>query len=392
MKMVTSRIVLTLVLALWVEACTSDNTRTEPGTSSGADASAPQSAPQITGCNTFSASDCAYTDVGCALGVSALDIQLEDSANVCSIIVHVECGDDNCVSSVREIDSLPSPPMDDAGVTPIPVDDGDLGGPCEMDSDCGGSLICLTAMGTDWVGGGPSSGYCTLPCASDATVCSAFPGAACVTGLTADEAYCFEGCTKGESTSATKCHSRADVACLQVSSTSTACLPTCGSDGECPVGRYCDLFLGVCVDQEPAGDPLGMPCDPNAAVDPCAGFCVDFGNGYAVCSGLCTVGLGIPSCGFDADTPGSPICLPLLGETDSVGDGGLCLQQCDCNDECLSSLAVCESWDDTELQATLGAQGLCSPPSGDGGAAGLVCSSDQDGGMTTPIADAGDGG
>lgn len=392
MKMVTSRIVLMLLVAGWVGACTSDNTTTEPGASSGPDASTQSTTtPQITGCNTFSANDCDYTDVGCALGVDALDIQLEDSDNLCSIIVHIECGDDNCVSSVREIDSLPLPPMDDAGVTPIPVDDGDLGGPCETDSDCGGSLICLPAMGIDWVGGGPSSGYCTLPCANDATVCSAFPGAACVTGLTEDEAYCFEGCAKGESTSATKCHGRADVACLQVSSTSTACLPTCGSDSECPVGRYCDLFLGACVDQAPAGDPLGTACDPNATVDPCAGFCVDFGNGYAVCSGLCTVGLGIPSCGFDADTPGSPVCLALLGESDSVGDGGLCLQQCNCNDECLNSDATCESWDDAELQATLGAEGLCSPPS-DGGATGLVCSSDQDGGTTTPITDAGDGG
>jgi hypothetical protein len=158
-----------------------------------------------------------------------------------------------------------------------------------------------------------------------------------------------------------------------VGATFAACLPTCGSDSQCPDGRFCDIVSGVCVDDEPQGDPVGTPCDLDGA-NTCQGFCDDFG-GYGLCTGFCTVGLDAPGCGVDpADgvNPGDPFCLPVFSQTDAAGDTGLCIQRCDCNDNCLDSQALCLSWGSADAVDAFSSEGVCARTTADAGA-GLTC-------------------
>jgi hypothetical protein len=243
-----------------------------------------------------------------------------------------------------------------AGVGGAPPVVQPIGTPCSADADCGDGLICLEPDGSDWFSGGPSDGYCTLNCAADSTVCDAV-NALCVAGQAVDEAYCFESCVRGGGFE--KCHARPDTACLEVAAGSAACLPSCGSDSQCPVGEFCDLLNGVCVTTQRVGDPIGTPC--SVANDTCEGYCQDFGNGLVMCTALCTVGLEYPACGVDpADaTSGDPVCLPVFADTDGVGDTGACIQRCDCNDQCLHPATVCMPFDDPTSEQAFSALGLC---------------------------------
>lgn len=369
-----------LLGSLWAAGCGSDSEKTLGGDAE---------TPRVTECNSFTYAGCSYDDVGCDANTESFEDRFEDRANNCSVTVRVECNARGCIDTVATIPGLSN---GDGGNTTPPVTAGEspFGAPCEADADCPDGLTCLAADGTDWLGGGPSNGYCTASCASDPTVCAQFPNSVCVVGASDSEAYCFETCVRGPGTGLfdVKCHGRADTACLQVGATVSACMPTCGADNQCPDGLFCDIANGICVEDQPQGDPVGTACDPNATENTCAGFCMDFGDGFAICSGVCTVGLDAPSCGLNPATdeivPGSPICLPLLGETDAVGDTGLCLQRCDCNDNCLTGAASCEPFTTADVMEALSAQGLCLPSSPD--SEGLVCG---DGGTVEPITDAG---
>jgi len=374
----------------WVAACGDDDHVVRGGVDGSADA-AP---PTIVACNTIEYRGCTFEDVGCAANVLAFDVDLEQTANACGLHAHIECDADGCVESVDILADVP--PGGDGGITP----GGNLallGAACASDMDCGTGMTCLAPDGASWYAGGPSNGYCTISCVEDATVCAQRPGAVCVGGGSADEAFCFEGCVLGGDPNG-KCGNRVDVACLLVGQTAalqpiSACLPTCGSDNQCPAGRFCDLLSGVCVDDAPVGDPIGTLCDPMAAVDPCAGFCMDFGGGIAMCSGLCTVGLDAPGCGINPATeditPGAPVCLPLFSATDTVGDTGLCIQRCDCNDHCLHPNTACEGFNDTVLSDAFSSEGICFFQPAEGGVAGLSCEL-ADGGPV-PMSDAGPG-
>ncbi len=365
----------------WVAACDSDD-----GGSMGAGGAGPDGgAVTITACNTIEHEGCTYEEVGCAANVVEFTATLEDSVNLCTLTVDVTCNDQGCVDSAvaRPTTTLPQPDGGNVipGITTLP-----FGDPCDTDRDCADGMICLSPIGTGWFGGGPSGGYCTVSCANDAAVCSQYTNAICVEGSSPTEAFCFEGCTRGQ---VAKCDGRVDVACFGFA-VGAACLPTCGTDSQCPEGRFCDLVSGVCVDEQPQGDPIGTPCELGGA-NTCAGFCDDFG-GYGLCTGFCTVGLDAPGCGIDpADgvNTGDPFCLPLFSQTDAAGDTGECIQRCDCNGNCFDSQALCLSWGSAEAVDLFSSEGVCARTSEDAGA-GLVCAvGPQPDGGPGPQVDAG---
>jgi hypothetical protein len=280
-----------------------------------------------------------------------------------------------------------------------PSDAAPFGAFCDSDAECEDGLTCLTAEGSEWLGGGPAGGYCSLSCAQDPTICQQkYPNSMCITG-SGGEKFCFEACQHGDSLfGGEKCHSRVNSACYYLSSTSaaSACLPSCGYDDECPAGRYCDLALGVCVDEQPAGLPIGTKCDPDSAENPCTGFCIELRTGQGVCSGSCTYGApgacGVPP---DENPVGSGICLPLYDlANDGVGDTGLCVQRCNTADDCLSPGSICSEFNDTATEEAYQAKGLCVPglAVGDGGTDSGSTPADaaSDSGASAP--DAADGG
>jgi hypothetical protein len=361
----------------WVAACDSDN-----GPTTGTGGTGPDGGlVTITGCNSIEHEGCSYNNVGCDDNVVGFTATLEDSVNLCEVTVAVECTE-GCISSAVVQPGGAGPGPDGGNVIPPGVTTLPFGDPCDTDADCADGMSCLSPTGTDWFGGGPSFGYCTVPCAEDPAVCAQYTNAICVQGSSAAEAYCFEGCSRGP---VAKCDGRVDVACFQVGAANAACLPTCGSDSQCPDGRFCDIVSGVCVDDEPQGDPVGTPCDLNGE-NTCQGFCDDFG-GYGLCTGFCTVGLDSPGCGIDpADgvNPGDPFCLPVFSQTDAAGDTGLCIQRCDCNGQCLDSESMCLAWGSADAVELFSSEGICARTVMDAGA-GLVCEGEvpPDGGMSS---------
>jgi hypothetical protein len=181
--------------------------------------------------------------------------------------------------------------------------------------------------------------------------------------MDATEAYCFEACVRGSQLTA-KCQGRAEAACVELDVGVAACLPSCGSDDQCPAGRYCDVLGGACVDTQFTGDPTGAACDLMATTNTCQGGCLDVGGGVGMCSGYCSLGLDYPACGSDptaANAAGEPVCFPLFGDTDGVNDLGACVQLCDSSPDCLHPGMYCEPFADLETQTAFRAQGFCNP-------------------------------
>jgi hypothetical protein len=236
---------------------------------------------------------------------------------------------------------------------------GGIGDRCEANGDCNSGL-CLPADDTEdtLTVGTPPGGLCTAPCETDddcpeaSTFCVPF---------TLDAAYCVPSCLLGTPfEDENKCFSRPEMSCQVLTdesgipcdstrdcpeplycfegecSVAALCLPRCNSNADCPEGRFCDLGLGECVTEERDGRALGEPCDPEAAVDPCRGLCVDLtGNGDGECVEFCT--LGAPSgCGFEDATNAPVVCAGGFDVGEPIGDldDGFCAQVCACNDEC----------------------------------------------------------
>jgi hypothetical protein len=175
-------------------------------------------------------------------------------------------------------------------------------------------------------------------------VCDAYD-AICVSGTDATEAYYLRKCLVHslQETQEDKCHGRVDVSCQRVASDLSVCRPSCGSDSQCPAGRYCNVALGVCVDDPPLGDPIGAPCDPDGP-NTCAGYCFSPVDGWAFCSGVCTLGAGIPGCGLDPEDPtppGSAYCETAI--LDPPGDTGICVPRCNCDGDCPQANEECWS-------------------------------------------------
>ena len=268
-----------------------------------------------------------------------------------------------------------------------------LGAECASDADCGTGLKCALPGSNDFGSGGPGGGYCTTTCtqASDCTVIAS--GAQCV-AVGGGKSLCLSGC---DPTTGSECRGRYDSLCLPQQTaggaSTVACTPKCLTDHDC-AGRKCDARTGLCMASPTTGLPVGASCDPQAASDPCAGFCLH-SVGKAANDGICTAycgnsSLGIPgACGSDPkqDTPQSAAC---VASTRLPGGGsvGICGQLCNCDGDCQGSNMICQSWadygfpDPAQMSTTLSKAGVCrSATDADGGAVtGIPCAGGGTGG------------
>lgn len=292
-----------------------------------------------------------------------------------------------------------------------------MGKACVNATTCGANLDCYT---------GPDvpNGFCTADCVDDSDCEKLSPGSMCVTDPSGG--FCIQGCEVGSGSLEAKCQGRDDFSCqlfaVDQSDTlcsrdadcaplgpayfcssntciATACLPTCGSDAECGE-NFCDVGNGFCVPEKPPGLAIGSSCDPNAATDPCAGFCLGNTDGsFALCSGYCTLGVAT-TCGWDGTGSADSACMfiPGFNEMAASGDAGYCGQLCDCSADCRNPGFSC-----IELSAATAKvfkrSGFCAAadpgdkvlttcPSGNGGTGGASGT----GGATSTGGSAGAGG
>lgn len=274
-----------------------------------------------------------------------------------------------------------------------------IGKACVNDTTCGANQWCLNETAVP-------QGLCTADCTTDSDCEALSPGSLCAVG---DQGgFCVQGCTVGSGSLTAKCQGRDDFTCqlfavdesgtlcnrdadcaavgpsyFCISNTcvATACMPTCASDAECGTG-FCDLSDGLCVEEKPAGLPIGSACDPDAATDPCSGMCIGDSQGtFALCSGLCNLGLAA-SCGWDGTGKADSACLfaPAFNEMPSAGDAGFCGQLCDCNSDCRNPKFSCVALADAEAKfvkragyctaASMGDAVIADCPAGTGGTGG----------------------
>lgn len=263
---------------------------------------------------------------------------------------------------------------------------------CEVTQDCQTGLECLTSRSNTLTQGGPAHGFCSFQCGdaetptaeADAECQKLDPNSVCHY-FDEDTAYCVQRCTFG---AAEKCQNRDDVVCDIVLhqapgavactsnddcdigdgclanaegstegtcySTPQVCLPRCNSDQDCVSGRYCDPGSGECVDEEPTGKIFDEPCDPDAEVDECAGFCANDG----FCAEKCIIGT-YPACRSSSNDEATADCLFLGHEDANVGDVGFCGALCDCTADCRGDLACIRIENDEGPFEYRGRTGLC---------------------------------
>ena len=140
---------------------------------------------------------------------------------------------------------------------------------------------------------------------------------------------------------ANKCRGREDLRCGKLKGSATVCVPTCGSDAECGAGRACDPRASVCVTTPNIGVKTGAKCDPNEMPTPCAGMCVGFTTGNAMCSSACVLG----GKGLDASDCGGPengLCA-FRPDDNGAGDFGYCTPSCVSHDACQNPAFFCFS-------------------------------------------------
>ena len=272
-----------------------------------------------------------------------------------------------------------------------------FGDRCFEDTECPTGMFCLKQDGTQFLGGGPLGGICTVDCATDGQAqCEAVgPGSQCVqlAGFDTefdpsdDVAFCFELCNSAQEFE-DKCHGRPEMACFSTSSGASFCQPTCTGDSDCPGDRVCNLGNGICVDpvDRPGTLPIGAVCDEND--DQCAGFCVAPGDEtIGTCTGLCR--LGSVGCGVDSSNLSDPLdAFCLFGPADAeLGDLGVCGQLCNCDSDCLEPGTICSAFGATSGIRTLTLRdGFCTTPDTDGGGGGIpTCPAPGDSGTTTPV-------
>jgi hypothetical protein len=254
---------------------------------------------------------------------------------------------------------------------------GIVGARCAVDADCAGGALCLQASSEEYFGsGGPASGYCTRAC-TDADDCSALDSESrCAQLGAAGGEYCIRTCLSldpapGEA----KCLNRTDLVCVSAAADgrelfdgrrqSGYCAARCGSDEECPAGRFCDAELGICTAARASGAELGARC--NLDQDCASRRCEERDrDGVGVCSALCVLG-SLAGCGYGrAPSSRDAACLtPLVRAVDvseGAGDLGLCRELCDQPSDCAR---VSEGWVCTSLSPAaadfFGRSGACAP-------------------------------
>ncbi len=223
---------------------------------------------------------------------------------------------------------------------------GQLAASCNADADCGGDLTCVLPSDDDPVfGGGAPGGFCTKPCSADADCDNAH--AVCYGAGPSQPGRCTLACALGPGIGngdglftplGTKCRGRDDVRCTQaanaVATAPAVCLPTCGEDAQC-AGSYCDPRTAVCTATPSTGTATGTACDPSQTTGACAGVCVGFDTGVAICSEPCVLGalggdaLQSPNCGG----PYQGLCA-FHPKANGPGDTGFCTPSCKAQGDC----------------------------------------------------------
>jgi hypothetical protein len=216
-----------------------------------------------------------------------------------------------------------------------------LAAACTSDATCGFGLTCLTDTIDDPVfGGGPAGGFCTAACSGDADCASL--GGVCLQIDPGQSGRCTLPCTIGPAINSvaslfdpldpTKCLGREDLRCGKATGDIGKCLPTCGEDAQCHDGRSCDPRLAVCVSKPSTGDAIGSTCDPMATDTSCAGLCVGFNSGVAMCSSRCVLG-GEKLQTSDCGGPAHGICA-FRPAANGPGDAGYCSPSCGAQSDC----------------------------------------------------------
>jgi len=236
-------------------------------------------------------------------------------------------------------------------------------------------MVCATAKGTLFGSGGPANGMCTRACTPGGSECDKLKaGADCFNFGTdaAPQGYCLDACEQGTPVDVqSKCAGRSDFVCADLGQVTTMafCVPHCQSDAQCGSGLYCDKssLLGLCSTAKPAGDPMGSPCNPSAAVNTCEGYCTrTSADGATPVTGACVeLCSGGSPCMYPSGSSPSPggFCGGALSDAFGVIDLGYCLANCSCTSDCKLDNDLCRKWPaaDADLASELGAPGVCYP-------------------------------
>jgi len=220
--------------------------------------------------------------------------------------------------AVNSSSGVPAPPPGTDSGPPGPRPAGE---PCLQGSDChtGGATTC---RGVGAAGGDSSrNGYCTRSCdpsigCGNGEICAAVGQEnLCLSLCPAAPGWCGDG---------SRCKELPNGG-------GSVCYPQCGSDKDCAAGR-CDLNSGLCSSSvAPHGSyPVGSPCSPTAAENPCAGVCANL-QGSGMCTSPCNQGF-YEIC---------PVCLNVGGAF-QTGAPGNCFQPCNCNRDCFQADAICD--------------------------------------------------
>jgi hypothetical protein len=254
---------------------------------------------------------------------------------------------------------------DDAGA---PAPKPKLGKTCTQDSQCPSGAFCSTQHAGELFGGTAAVGTCVADCASSADACDAFEGAVCVGVSVTDDgedagvessagALCFASCTVGKSDSET-CGGQG-LACAPLTAadpTHGFCRPICASDGDCGRG-VCDPRHGVCRERVARDTTFGRSCHPDGEAS-CDGLCVSLSTDFAECSRRCVFG-ATSECAPASGGLRRGGCL-FTTPSGGLGDLGYCGELCDCKDDCTDPNAVCDAFEDADLENAFGRKGVCT--------------------------------
>jgi hypothetical protein len=271
------------------------------------------------------------------------------------------------------------PPREGAGGTtgaeaPTPI----VGRACTQSAECGEGLTCYTSTSNEFLGGGPSGGYCSASCSADADCAGVDRQSQCVITQQGAAGLCLRTCLSQDPTNAgeNKCLGRYDLACNSVAFLGLEafsglrqdgwCYPQCASDEDCGA-RKCDLARGLCVDTPTAGLPIGSRCTANTD---CSGrLCVGFTGGEAFCSAPCVLGPPI-GCGYGT-APARRAAGCLLPQqsgflsSEGIGDVGFCVELCADASQCTQGEDrggwQCDLTEDA--QTRFNTPGICDAPS-----------------------------
>lgn len=225
---------------------------------------------------------------------------------------------------------------------------GIIGARCESDGDCAGGARCLSASGNDFYGaGGAAGGYCTFECTDTVECTDRDPFSTCSPVGPDGASICIRTCLSGEAEPGeAKCLNRPDVACESLAAQKIEpfngapqlgfCVPRCGSDEECPAGRFCHRQAGICTDFRSPGASVGAACSTSDACD--GRECEGRVDGVGTCTAHCVLG-SLSGCGYgrDAASRDAACVVPVVAAgnfSEGPGDLGFCLELCDLDADC----------------------------------------------------------